>query len=125
MAVASDSHIPRVLVVEDTVLLADLIADELEEEGCQVVGPVGRLEQALALAGTEALDGALLDVNLAGERCFPIADRLAERGIPFVFLTGYSETIFPSAYREAPRLTKPFPLGDLARLIDGVFRRAG
>jgi DNA-binding response OmpR family regulator len=78
----------RVLVVEDALLIADLITEALRDHGCSVVGPVPRLGQGSALATVEQLDGALLDVNLAGERCFPIAQALAARGIPFAFLTG-------------------------------------
>jgi DNA-binding response OmpR family regulator len=98
----------RILVVEDALLIADAIVDELRDHGCNVVGPVARVEQGVALATDERLDGALLDVNLAGEFCFPIADVLAKRGIPFAFLTGYGDAAIPVGYRDAPRLAKPF-----------------
>src|SRR5258706_15733422 len=68
----------RILVVEDTLLVAEAIGDMLTAHGCTVVGPVGRLGPALELARNEALDGALLDVNLAGEPCFAIAAALQE-----------------------------------------------
>ena len=106
-----------VLVAEDTVLLADLITEELQEKGCHVIGPVARVDQGVALAEPEALDGALLDVNLAGERCFPIADALAARRIPFAFLTGYGEEALPPLHRGVPRLAKPFYLRDMVSLI--------
>jgi DNA-binding response OmpR family regulator len=111
-------------VVEDVLLLADMIAEELQDDGCQVVGPVGRVEQGFALADREQLDGALLDVNLAGESCLPIARRLTERGIPFAFLTGYDESFLPASYRTVPRLMKPFRHAALARLIEGMFGKA-
>ena len=114
---ASNLHGLRVLVVEDTLLIADMIADELRDRGCNVVGPVSRLEQGLNLAKGEQLDGALLDVNLAGERCFPIADALAERHIPFVFLTGYGDAGIPSEYRRVPRVSKPFRSQELMGLV--------
>jgi DNA-binding response OmpR family regulator len=120
-----DLHGARILVVEDTVLLADLIAEELEEEGCVVIGPAGRLADGLALAHAEQLDGALLDVNLAGEICLPIAERLAERGVPFAFLTGYGESMLPPAFRLRPRLTKPFNLTELARVLNGMLHPDG
>jgi DNA-binding response OmpR family regulator len=107
----------RVLVVEDTLLIAEVIADELRDRGCNVVGPAARLEQGLALAADEGLDGALLDVNLAGELCFPIADALAKRGVPFAFLTGYGDAAIPAGYRDAPRLTKPFNGANLLGLV--------
>jgi len=107
----------RVLVVEDTLLVADMIADELEEVGCTVVGPAPRVERGLALARAERLDGALLDVNLAGELCFPIAELLLAQGVPFAFLTGYGETTLPPGYRKMPRLAKPFQLNELLNLV--------
>src|SRR5690242_11469654 len=81
----------RILVVEDNFLAAEVVRDTLEGFGCQVVGPVGRLEDGLRLASAETLDGAVLDINLNGDRCFPIARALLERGVPFMFLTGYDD----------------------------------
>jgi len=111
----------RVLVVEDVLLIADLIVEVLAAHGCSVVGPVPRLEKGLALATVEQLDGALLDVNLAGERCFPIAEALAARGIPFALLTGYGDAGIPSTYRGAARLTKPFHVDSLVELVARQF----
>ena len=112
-----------VLVVEDMALLADLLAEELESAGCRVVGPAARLNQGLALAGTADLDGALLDVNLGGENCFPIADALAARGVPFVFLTGYGTTMLPASYRDVPCLAKPCDLAEMRALVKQRFKR--
>jgi DNA-binding response OmpR family regulator len=123
MAPARDLQDLRVLVVEDTLLIADVIVDELQDQGCKVVGPVPRVAPGLALATTEQLDGAFLDVNLAGEQCFPIADALAARSIPFVLLTGYGESAVPPAYRGAPRLSKPFRLGELIDAAERYFRK--
>jgi CheY-like chemotaxis protein len=98
----------RILVVEDNFLAAEVVRDLLESGGCSVVGPVGRIADALRLAENEALDGAILDVNLNGERCFPIALALRQRGVPFFFLTGYDdEAIIPVELRPARRLGKP------------------
>jgi DNA-binding response OmpR family regulator len=79
----------RVLVVEDEILVALLVEDMLADAGCVVVGPFSRVPQALAAAKTEPIDIALLDVNVAGEMVFPVAHALEERGIPFLFVTGY------------------------------------
>jgi DNA-binding response OmpR family regulator len=84
---ASPSRL-RVLVVEDTFLIAVDLADQLTDSGYQVVGPVSTVKHALETMDGAELDGALLDVNLDGERSFPIAELLAARGIPFIFLTG-------------------------------------
>lgn len=106
----------RILVVEDESMIWMLIEDGLSEEGCQVVGPVSQLEDALRAAETEAVDAALLDVNLAGRPVYPVADKLAGRGIPFAFLTGYGEGGIQEAYRNRPVLKKPFTLSALADL---------
>ena len=117
-----DLHGLRILVVEDSVLIADVIVELLGDHGCTPVGPVSRLGQGLLLAAAEAhLDGALLDVNLAGEPCFPIAEALGARGVPFAFLTGYAEVGIPAEYQAVPRLTKPFRIETLLRLVARCF----
>jgi CheY-like chemotaxis protein len=98
----------RILVVEDNFLAAEVVRDALERSGCTVVGPVGRVADGLNLAQQEKLDGAVLDINLNGDRCFPIAYALTSRGVPFVFLTGYdSSSVVPDALRATRRLGKP------------------
>ena len=99
----------RVLVVEDNFLVAQQVRDLLEECGCETVGPVPRVSSALRLVEEGELDGALLDINLGGEYSFSVAALLRERGVPFVFLTGYDNSaIIPPEFRQAPRITKPF-----------------
>jgi DNA-binding response OmpR family regulator len=114
----------RILVVEDLLLLAELIRDQLEECGCAVVGPVARLSEAMTLAREEALDGAILDVNLGGRLSFPVAGILRERDVPYVFLTGYDdEELFPDEYRGAPRLGKPYRHRDFIQFMAAHLRR--
>ena len=113
----------RILVVEDSCLVADMIADHLNECGCAVVGPATRLDAALLLAGSERLDGALLDVNLAGEESFPVARMLQARRIRFAFLTGYSDITLPDEFAGVPCLTKPFTYDSFIRLVAGRFGR--
>lgn len=78
-----------ILVVEDEVIVAMMVEDMLLELGASVVGPVATVELALRLVAEHRIDAALLDVNLNGQRSYPIADELRQRGIPFVFATGY------------------------------------
>jgi DNA-binding response OmpR family regulator len=95
-------------VVEDNFLAAEVVRDALQHNGYTVIGPVGRVADGLHLAEQEKLDGAVLDINLNGDRCFPIAEALKGRGVPFVFLTGYdSLTVIPDELRATPRLGKP------------------
>lgn len=99
----------RILVVEDEALLAMKLKDMLEKQGCVVVGPVARLARALALLDGEAIDGAVLDINLAGVPVFPLALELRARGIPFIFATGYEGSVaYPDEVRDAPRVRKPY-----------------
>ena len=106
-------HGLKVLVVEDNFLLADVIADTLRRFGCEVVGPAGDVAMAVKLARESELDGAVLDLNLFGEFCFPVADALAERHVPYLFLTGYdTKHVIPPEYRSIRRLSKPVdPVG--------------
>lgn len=108
----------RILVVEDMLLVAEMICEGLEFHGCEVVGPAARLQRGLVLARTERLDGAVLDINLAGEPSFPIAQELSRRRIPFIFVTGYgAEANIPPELQSAPRLNKPFYITGLVRIM--------
>jgi two-component sensor histidine kinase len=99
----------RVLVVEDELLLTIAVESILERVGAEPVGPATTVTEALALARGESLDAAVLDVNIAGEAVFPVADLLEERGVPFVFATGYAtDTAIPPRHRGVPRLAKPY-----------------
>lgn len=95
----------RLILVEDEALLALDMQDMLEEMGCLVVGTAGRLDEALVLAETE-FDLALLDMNLGGARIDPVARRIAERGIPIIFVTGYGQRTLPPGI-VAPVIDKP------------------
>jgi CheY-like chemotaxis protein len=106
----------RILVVEDESMIRMLIEDGLCEEGCSIVGPAARLDDALRAASNEVIDAALLDVNLGGRPVYSVADALAGRGIPFAFLTGYGEAGVEEAYRHRPVLKKPFSLRNLVDL---------
>ena len=77
--------------------------------------------EALDLARSESgLDAALLDVNLAGQPVFPVADALREKGVPAIFSTGYGDAGLRDVDRGAPVLQKPFRAGDLARAADSA-----
>jgi CheY-like chemotaxis protein len=109
-----------VLVVEDEMLVAMNIEDMLLDLGHEVAGLASRLGPALALIEEAEFDAAMLDVNLAGETSFPVADRLIERGIPFLFATGYGLHGIQEAYRAYPVLQKPFRSADLRRALEAL-----
>jgi CheY-like chemotaxis protein len=107
----------RVLVVEDEALVAMMVQDLLQDGGYTVVGPASRVTAALRLAQSEALDAAVLDVNVSGEPIFPVADVLAGRGIPVVFLTGYGMSGLPEPYRRHAVIDKPIDAEKLAAAV--------
>jgi DNA-binding response OmpR family regulator len=110
-------HGGRVLVCDDNLLMADVVAEFLRECGLEPMGPVGRLESAKHMARERALDGAILDINLGGRPCFPICAILSARRIPFVFLTGYPEAGIPVEYRGAPLVAKPFEPTEMKEVL--------
>jgi CheY-like chemotaxis protein len=111
----------RVLVVEDEFLIRMLLEDMLDELGYAVAGIAGRLDEAAEMAKSGAFDLAILDVNLDGEDVFPVADILAGRGVPFVFVTGYGGRGLPEPYCSRPTLQKPFQIDDLGKTLGAFF----
>jgi len=103
----------RALVVEDEVLVAMLVEEMLGDLGCEVAALSTHLDEALRLAKGDNFDFAVLDINLNGTRSFPIADLLADRGVPFLFATGYGAGILPERHAKAVILHKPYSLDDL------------
>ena len=112
----------RVLVVEDETIISFLIEDMLAELGCENVWHVGGLKPALALLQERVPDLAILDVNLAGELAYPIAQWLADADIPFLFATGYGREGIPSEWTDRPVIQKPFNLETLARAVRAALR---
>lgn len=107
----------RVLVVDDELLVAMMVEDTLADEGCEVVGPYARLSEAMVAARQECLDGAVLDVNLGGEKIYPLAELLQARGIPFLLVTGYGRDAVPPEHPEWRVCTKPFPPRQLVEMV--------
>jgi DNA-binding response OmpR family regulator len=98
----------RILVVEDEFLAGLTTIDYLESIGCEVVGPAARLADALDLARSENLDAALLDINLADEMVWPVAELLRLKNVPFLFLSAFSQlNVLPELFADTPSLPKP------------------
>jgi CheY-like chemotaxis protein len=106
----------RVLVVEDEPLLSMTLQDMLDELECEVVGTAARLEPALSLASELAFDIAVLDINLGGRRIDPVAEAIAARALPFIFVTGYGQEGVPR-HLAVPVVEKPYETGDLQRAL--------
>jgi CheY-like chemotaxis protein len=107
----------KALIIEDEALVAMLIEDILLELGYEVAGVAGRLEQALGSVQDLAFDFAVVDLNLNGVRTYPVAEALAARGAPFLFVTGYGSAGVEEAWRGRPIVQKPFETKDLESAI--------
>ena len=104
-------------------MLATMIEDMVRDLGCDVI-KAARVKKGLQLAATAGLAGAILDINVGGEMVFPIARLLKERGIPFVFSSGYGVGKLPPEFRGVPLLSKPFEEDELEPLLVKTFAAA-
>jgi DNA-binding response OmpR family regulator len=116
---------PRVFLVEDEFLVSLSLEQDLSEGGYTVVGPFADLQSARQAAASETFDLALLDVNVNGERIYPLADELAARGVPIVLLTGYGVMDLPERFRAWPRVAKPHSTALLLKEIERVLSKNG
>ena len=111
-------HGGKILVVEDSYLLAELISSCLRDWGLETLGPTGRLGEACKLAREHAMAGAVQDVKFGDGLCFPICTILKSRKIPFVFMTGYRDrSLIPLEFRAAPVVWKPFDEDELRAAV--------
>ena len=115
---------PGVLVVDDEALLAMQTEKLLLDGGFRVIGPAATVAEAIRLAETASPDVAILDVNLGGQKVFPVADVLTAAKIPFLFVSGYSRNILPAAYRNSVFLEKPFDPVSLLQNVNRLLRGA-
>lgn len=124
MATTPDLTGRQVFLVEDEALIIMMIEDALADLGCEVAGVASRFDDAVVKARKLAFDVAILDVNLNGLRTFPIAEIIQERGIPFVFATGYGAGSVPDGLSRRPILQKPFAAPDLEHALQMVLAPA-
>ena len=115
---------PRVLVVEDEMLIAAELEAVLQDAGYVVVGPFPRVAQALAALAQAPVHAAVLDVNVNGELIFPVVEELEAHGAPMVFCTGYADLqASPARLRDHPRLSKPAAPEAVLRALDDLLGR--
>lgn len=110
----------RMLVVEDEMLVLMNIEMALEDFGCSAIHAAASVAEALALLGRHGFDAAIVDVNLGGEKSYPIADALARLGIPFVFSTGYSDHGDRPDLEDRPVLRKPYTRAALVAAFESL-----
>ena len=109
----------RILIVEDDNILAINLADGLTRNEAKVIGLAATVTDALDLIGSADLDGAILDINLGGKAAFPVADALADRHIPFIFVTGYLIADYiPTRHANVRRFEKPTTLSAICRALE-------
>lgn len=112
----------RVLVVEDEFLAALATIAVLDAIGCEVVGPAARLSTALDFARSEPLDAAILDINVADELIWPVAEQLRCNGVPFLFLSAYCGLdVVPASFVDVPCLAKPLEPHRLVRELNAMW----
>lgn len=110
----------RVLVVEDEKLVAMLVEDTLHDAGATVIGPANTIDEAMRLIEDGEVTAAVLDLRLGEEWVTPVADRLAQMGVPFVIATSYEADPEASRHAGAPVLCKPFDLDRLTTALVAI-----
>jgi PAS domain S-box-containing protein len=116
----------RIMVAEDEAVVSLALCEVLTELGFEVVGPFGSTVDALQATHTANFDAAILDVNLNGDLIYPVAQILMERGLPFIFVTGYGPESIDRRFRDVVALHKPVDAAMLAQLFgSNAARRTG
>jgi two-component SAPR family response regulator len=112
----------RILIAEDESLIALDLVGMVENFGCDVAGPVSRIDEVLREIDSGRIDGALLDVNLRGQQIFDVLAEVLERGVKVILTSGYDDvTLFPLQFRALPRVAKPFTERALRQACETVF----
>jgi CheY-like chemotaxis protein len=109
-----------VFLVEDETLLRMMMTEMLEELGHKVIAEAGSIQTAEPLARTSTFDVAVFDINVAGSNITPIAEIVAARGLPFVFVSGYGPEGLPAMFKDKPVLRKPFSIAEFGRVINSA-----
>jgi CheY-like chemotaxis protein len=112
----------RVLIIEDETLISLLLEDMLTELGCTVLGSASSVEAAIEMLDRAAPGVVVLDINLAGEKSYAVAEALVERRVPFVFSTGYADGRLDAPWQGRPVLQKPFGQEQLAQALDAALK---
>ena len=107
----------RILLVEDDVLIGMMLVDMFDALDLPEPAQATTNEEALALIAAESIAGALVDINLGDEKGWPVADALAERGIPFAFTSGGGDVI-PPTHAHRKLITKPFRISDIEAALE-------
>jgi CheY-like chemotaxis protein len=113
-----------IFLVEDEALILMMLAEMVEELGHRVVAEAGNIRNGQALAESAVFDLALLDINLGGRCISPVAEIIARRGLPFLFVSGYGPAARPKQFSDRPVLQKPVLISKLGEAIDSMLSPA-
>lgn len=114
----------HLLILEDEPIIGLTLEDMIAEAG-GTSDYAETLEQGIELASGSGLHAAILDVNIHGQKSYPLADLLTQQGVPFVFATGYGDTLHPEQFAKVPTVTKPYSLPDIEKALAEVLQHAG
>lgn len=114
---ASELSGKRVLVVEDSPVVAPFAEAILELLGAVVIGPAGSMADARELSHSEDIDVAVVDVRIRGEKSYAICEILTRRSVPFVLTSGYADWSLPEEFEDRPQLPKPYNIEDLEKAL--------
>ena len=114
----------RILVVEDSPVVAPFTVNVLEDLGCVAVGPAPNMATARELIENETFDAAIMDVHMRGERVFALCDLLDARDVPFLLTSGYADWQVPEEWADRPRLQKPYTFDQLREALGKVLTPA-
>jgi DNA-binding response OmpR family regulator len=107
----------RILIVEDEILIAELLAMYIEDLGHEVIGPATTIDQALSILSADRPEYAFLDCTLGQQDSAPIAETLAKDNVPFAFATGRGVEALPTDFKAQPMISKPYAFEDVERLL--------
>lgn len=111
-------------MVEDSPVVAEDTEQMLRELGCEIVGPAPTMAFALQHAQDDAIDAAVVDINIRGGKAYSVLRILEERGIPFLLTSGYADWSLPDEWQDRPRLPKPYNPAVLAGAVAALFEPA-
>ena len=114
----------RILVVEDSPVVAPFTVNVLEDLGCVAVGPAPNMATVRELIENETFDAAIMDVHIRGERVFALCDLLDARDVPFLLTSGYADWQVPEEWADRPRLQKPYTFDQLREALGKVLTPA-
>jgi DNA-binding response OmpR family regulator len=114
--------VARILIVEDEVLIAQLLAMYIEDLGHEVVGPVATVGEALTILNSNPPACAIIDCTLGNQECTPIAEALSRATLPFAFATGRGIDALPAEFKAQPMISKPFIFEDVERVVSSMMR---